>query len=326
MKILITRIAICYSLFFLFGGLQVKGQSSFCNVQKETIQEVLNSRKGSSVEYSENVTTGIAFLLSTECDTALNYFTAALKVNQTPSLSKLISDMSKGSHAASSPPPSAAAPVAAGSVNNSSSEEKKENKNTVEATSNPPTNSTETPSPTNERTTSSKSFTEEELGAFQSKGLMKVKKLMDYLEVIAQKSTPQTTANSTIESAIGLFDSENRVVGVTSTSRPGGREYPVRTYLTRLRMMNYEKVVIEAAAFTYVRSFVQGPDGNYYGIARFRQSFTGYRENKPLYSDVTTKTVAVVLKPYQKAIEGESIELWDVFLGDISVQSIDKGN
>ena len=154
---------------------------------------------------------------------------------------------------------------------------------------------------------------------------MKVKKLMDYLEVIAQKSTPQTTANSTIESAIGLFDSENRVVGVTSTSRPGGREYPVRTYLTRLRMMNYEKVVIEAAAFTYVRSFVQGPDGNYYGIARFRQSFTGYRENKPLYSDVTTKTVAVVLKPYQKAIEGESIELWDVFLGDISVQSIDKG-
>ncbi|MBK7571694.1 MAG: hypothetical protein IPI10_08745 [Bacteroidetes bacterium] len=63
---------------------------------------------------------------------------------------------------------------------------KKENKNTVEATSNPPTNSTETPSPTNERTTSNKSFTEEELGAFQSKGLMKVKKLMDYLEVIAQ--------------------------------------------------------------------------------------------------------------------------------------------
>ncbi|MBK8586890.1 MAG: hypothetical protein IPN88_16260 [Bacteroidetes bacterium] len=195
---------------------------------------------------------------------------------------------------------------------------KKENKNTVEATSNPPTNSTETPSPTNERTTSNKSFTEEELGAFQSKGLMKVKKLMDYLEVIAQKSTPQTTANSTIESAIGLFDSENRVVGVTSTSRPGGREYPVRTYLTRLRMMNYEKVVIEAAALL-CKVFCARPDGNYYGIARFRQSFTGYRENKPLYSDVTTKTVTVVLKPYQKAVEGESIELWDVFLGDIEV-------
>lgn len=313
MKILITRIAICYSLFFLFGGLQVKGQSSFCNVQKETIQEVLNSRKGSSVEYSENVTTGIAFLLSTECDTALNYFTAALKVNQTPSLSKLISDMSKGSGVVSTTTPSATAPVT------TSPNEKKEVKNTPEPTPNPTSNSTETASLKNERTTSNKNFSEEELGAFQSKGLMKVKKLMDYLEVIAQKSTPQTTANSTIESAVGLFDNENRVVQVTSKSRPGFREFPVRTYLTRLRMMNYEKVVIEAAAFTYVSSFVQGPDGNYYGIARFRQSFTGYRENKPQYNDITTKTVTVVLKPYQKAVEGESIELWDVFLGDIEV-------
>ncbi|MBP6533082.1 MAG: hypothetical protein KA285_07340 [Bacteroidia bacterium] len=313
MKILITRIAFCYSLFFLFGGLQVKGQSSFCNVQKETIQEVLNSRKGSSVEYSENVTTGIAFLLSTECDTALNYFTAALKVNQTPSLSKLISDMSKGSGVVSTTTPSATAPVT------TSPNEKKEVKNTPEPTPNPTSNSTETASLKNERTTSNKNFSEEELGAFQSKGLMKVKKLMDYLEVIAQKSTPQTTANSTIESAVGLFDNENRVVQVTSKSRPGFREFPVRTYLTRLRMMNYEKVVIEAAAFTYVSSFVQGPDGNYYGIARFRQSFTGYRENKPQYNDITTKTVTVVLKPYQKAVEGESIELWDVFLGDIEV-------
>ena len=313
MKILITRIAICYSLFFLFGGLQVKGQSTFCNVQKETIQEVLNSRKGSSVEYSENVTTGIAFLLSTECDTALNYFTAALKVNQTPSLSKLISDMSKGSGVVSTTTPSATAPVT------TSPNEKKEVKNTPEPTPNPTSNSTETASLKNERTTSNKNFSEEELGAFQSKGLMKVKKLMDYLEVIAQKSTPQTTANSTIESAVGLFDNENRVVQVTSKSRPGFREFPVRTYLTRLRMMNYEKVVIEAAAFTYVSSFVQGPDGNYYGIARFRQSFTGYRENKPQYNDITTKTVTVVLKPYQKAVEGESIELWDVFLGDIEV-------
>ena len=314
MKILITRIAICYSLFYLFGGLQVKGQSSFCNVQKETIQEVLNSRKGSSVEYSENVTTGIAFLLSTECDTALNYFTAALKVNQTPSLSKLISDMSKGSGVVSTTTPSATAPVT------TSPNEKKEVKNTPEPTPNPTSNSTETASLKNERTTSNKNFSEEELGAFQSKGLMKVKKLMDYLEVIAQKSTPQTTANSTIESAVGLFDNENRVVQVTSKSRPGFREFPVRTYLTRLRMMNYEKVVIEAAAFTYVSSFVQGPDGNYYGIARFRQSFTGYRENKPQYNDITTKTVTVVLKPYQKAVEGESIELWDVFLADIEVE------
>ncbi|MBK7572648.1 MAG: hypothetical protein IPI10_13830 [Bacteroidetes bacterium] len=119
MKILITRIAICYSLFFLFGGLQVKGQSTFCNVQKETIQEVPNSRKGFSWIFWKTLLQASLFFLSTECDTALNYFTAALKVTQTPSLSKLISDMSKGSHAASHHHPKLL-PVAAGSDNSSS--------------------------------------------------------------------------------------------------------------------------------------------------------------------------------------------------------------
>ncbi|MBK7571693.1 MAG: hypothetical protein IPI10_08740 [Bacteroidetes bacterium] len=96
--------------------------------KKKLFRKFLIQEKGVQLNILKTLPQASLFFLSTECDTALNYFTAALKVNQTPSLSKLISDMSKGSHAASSPPPSAAAPVAAGSVNNSSSDEKKKRK------------------------------------------------------------------------------------------------------------------------------------------------------------------------------------------------------
>jgi hypothetical protein len=127
-----------------------------------------------------------------------------------------------------------------------------------------------------------------------------------------------------VESALALFDGEDHTVEVSSINRPDKSRFPVRTYFNRLRMLNYSKVVIEGAAFTYVSSFRKGPDGYYYGIARFRQTFTGYKDNRPIYSDVTTKTVSVQLRPYQKAIEGEAMENWDFFLGDISVTQTER--
>ncbi|MFM9052361.1 MAG: hypothetical protein ACKOKF_08605, partial [Bacteroidota bacterium] len=168
------------------------------------------------------------------------------------------------------------------------------------------------------------SFTRENLELFQAKGLDKVRRLTEYLGIITQKSTPPSTAISTVESALSLFDGENHTVEVSNVNRPDKSRFPIRTYLNRLRMLNYSRVVIEGASFTYVSNFRKGPDGNYYGVARFRQAFSGYRDNKLVYSDVTTKTVAVVLKPYQKALEGESMENWDVFLGDIFVTQTEK--
>lgn len=282
------------------------GQERYCSATAEVTQKVLDSRASKPVAYTENVTTGVAYLLAFECDSALSYFRISYSINPDPSLKEIISIMG-------------------GTV----SEPAPASDNSQETPNVSPALEIEQAPPSEETTTSysssaTKTFSAEELADFQAKGLQKVKRLTEYFNIIVQKSTSPNTAQTTIENAVLLFDREDNTVEVSSVNRPNTTRYPIRTYLNRLRMLNYQKVVIEGAAFTYVSSFRKGPDGNYYGVARFRQTFTGYRDNRPVYSDVTTKTVAVVLKPYQKAFEGESVENWDVFLGDISVKQTEK--
>ena len=326
MKIRTIHVYWCITLLLVFTLFDSVAQSSFCNVSEKNIQNALDSRKGNNVDYSENVTIGVAFLLGNECDTALHYFNSALKVNQNSSLSFIVSSL-KGNNPSAyqtvSTPTSIATsstePSLAGSIDNNNIS--KEVNREVASESIAKNENFKKPEETPVDTVSTvRSFSPEDLSAFQAKGLQKVRKLTENLSIIAQKSTTESRALSTIENSIELFDSENRTVQVSSLSKGEKAKMPVRTYLNRLRLLNYQKVTIEGASFTYVSKFIKGPDGNYYGVARFRQLFTGYRDNKPVYSDVTTKTVAVVLKPYKKAIEGESVEQWDVFLGDISVE------
>lgn len=310
-------------LFLLFLIIGAQGQTLYCNITKEEIQDALDSRKGSPILYSDNVTTGITFLLSQECNDALNYFDSALHINSTPSVLKLVSKLNGGKKNVVKQeeikPSIQDAPVKS-PVEQIDSLHGTESSEIAAADIKEPTSN----SKSENINKTDKSFSEDELKSFQDKGLIKVKKLLEYIDIIAQKTTAQTTALGAIESSIKLFTSENHIIQVSSNTRPGAREFPVRTYLNRVRMLDYQKVIIEGAAFSYVSSFKMGPDGNYYGIAKFQQKFRGFKENKAVYEDVTTKTVAVVLKPYQKSIEGESIEMWDVFLGDIQVQDISK--
>ena len=311
-------------LFLLFFISSVQGQTLYCNITKEEIQDALDSRKGSPILYSDNVTTGITFLLSQECNDALNYFDSALHINSTPSVLKIVSKLNGGKKNVvrqEEIKPSIQDSTVKSSVEPIDSLQGTERAEIAAAADiKEPTSNSNTEN--NNKT--DKSFSEDELKSFQEKGLIKVKKLLEYIEIIAQKKTAQTTALGAIESSIKLFTSENHIVQVSSNTRPGAREFPVRTYLNRVRMLDYQKVIIEGAAFSYVSSFKMGPDGNYYGIAKFQQKFKGFKENQAVYEDVTTKTVAVVLKPYQKSVDGESIEMWDVFLGDIQVQDISK--
>ena len=68
-----------------------------------------------------------------------------------------------------------------------------------------------------------------------------------------------------------------------------------------------------------VRHFRKGPDGNYYGVISIQQKFTGFIDNKPVFADVTTKNIEIVLKTYKKEVDGESLELWDVFLNNVGI-------
>ncbi|MFN7846396.1 MAG: hypothetical protein ACK5P4_04170 [Bacteroidota bacterium] len=165
-----------------------------------------------------------------------------------------------------------------------------------------------------------KIFTDAELQDFQTKGINKVKQLESYIQQISNKSTANNIALSSTENAIRLFDSEERKVQVTSIKNPAGVRIKIRSYLNKLRMMNYENVDIKWADFLYTSEFRKGDDGNYYGYITFQQRFVGMVDNMVKYQDVTTKKQQIILKYYEKAINGEAVANWDVFLGDISVE------
>ena len=152
----------------------------------------------------------------------------------------------------------------------------------------------------------------------QKRGLQKVDDLGKYLNLVANKSTEAAVSSKAVDQAVALFLSDSSIV---ETKRPNGerkQEY-VRNYLTKLRLLKYSKVVIAWSDISYVSNLRKGPDGNYYGVISIQQKFTGYIDNKPVFADVTTKNIEVVLKTYRKEVDGESLELWDVFLNNIGI-------
>jgi len=155
---------------------------------------------------------------------------------------------------------------------------------------------------------------------FKQKSLQKTDDLGKYLNLIANKSTESAIANKAIEQAVGLFFSDSSLV---ETTKPNGDkdQQPIRHYLNRLKLLKYSKVLIEWTDISYVSNLRKAPDGFYYGVISLQQKFSGFIDNKLVYSDVTKKNVEIVLKTYKKEVEGESVELWDVFLNNVGISA-----
>jgi hypothetical protein len=155
---------------------------------------------------------------------------------------------------------------------------------------------------------------------FKQKSLQKADDLGKYLNLIANKSTESAVANKAVDQAVGLFVSEESTV---ETTKPNGEkdQQPIRNYLNKLKLLKYSKVLIEWTDISYVSNLRRGPDGFYYGVISLQQKFSGFIDNKLVYSDVTKKNIEVVLKTYKKEVEGESVELWDVFLNNVGISA-----
>lgn len=167
------------------------------------------------------------------------------------------------------------------------------------------------------------SFNEAEKTAFQEKGMQKVKQLENFIFQVGSKSSPMSLSSQAIENAIKLFDKEERTVQVSSLNVEAKPKFKIRQYLQRVRNLNYDDITIEWADLQYASDFTKGPDDNYYAYVVFSQRFTGSKDNQVIYTDVTTKRTQIILKIYEKAVQGEITENWDVFLGDISVMQTD---
>ena len=156
---------------------------------------------------------------------------------------------------------------------------------------------------------------------FEKKALQKTNQLNIYLKVICDKSANYEEINKAIDQSVGLFVDENAMIETSSVNRNDVKRYKIRSYLSHIKLVNYDKIEIEWTNVQYVSDLKQGPDGNYYGVVSFEQVFRGYRDGKLIYQDVTRKNTTVVLKTYEKNIEGNTKNVWDVLLSDIGVIS-----
>ncbi len=155
---------------------------------------------------------------------------------------------------------------------------------------------------------------------YRKKSLQKVDEFVSYLNIITDKKLPTYEKDKAIEQAAGLF-MPAATIEVTSKSRPGARRFPIRDYLTRLKLLPYSSVKIEWSQVQYIKELSQAADGNYYGVITGQQTFMGYGANNDdvIYSDVTQKNVRVKLVPIPGILNNIRTLKWDVLLGSIGV-------
>ncbi len=166
----------------------------------------------------------------------------------------------------------------------------------------------------------------EEFEKFRNKALIKVDELGTYLATIVNPKTPTEKANSTINLAVTLFVNEDARVEVSNVNTGVKNKYKIRDYLRRLKLVgsDYQEVEVSYADISYATDFRKGPDGNYYGVVSFVQTFKGLVDGKVVYGDVTQRNVTVILKLYDKVVDGETKKIWDVFLADVGIEETRK--
>jgi Asp-tRNA(Asn)/Glu-tRNA(Gln) amidotransferase A subunit family amidase len=152
---------------------------------------------------------------------------------------------------------------------------------------------------------------------YSRKALQKTADLGTYLAIISDRNNSVEEANKAVELAVKLFIDENAEIEVSSPEERS--RYKVRAYLNRLKLLNYDKVEISWTDISYVSDLKKGIDGNYYGVITLQQRFKGFIDNEVVYGDLTEKNIEVMLVPYQKEINGEQQQKWDVFLSDVGV-------
>ncbi|QKZ12087.1 hypothetical protein [Spirosoma sp. KUDC1026] len=156
---------------------------------------------------------------------------------------------------------------------------------------------------------------------YRKKSLEKVEEFASYLKTIADKSRSDYEKNQAIDQAVKLF-MPGSTMEVTSKSQPGSRRYPIRTYLTNLKRLNYRSVDIEWSEIQFLKELSQATDGNYYGVITGQQTFIGYGANT-IYTDITQKNVRVKLERYVTTVDGETNVKWALLLGSIGVSATD---
>lgn len=161
-------------------------------------------------------------------------------------------------------------------------------------------------------------ITPERKRAIDSLAMEKIRDLGKYISIIGSKETPFSEAKRVIDRTLELFVDDAQM-GVSSLSREEIKYYPVREYLERLMLLNYDNVTIQWFNIQYISDLELQPDGKYVGVITIYQRFEGTSDDGLVYKDTTKKDITVYVERKETQIGGKLIGFWDVLLGDVRV-------
>jgi hypothetical protein len=166
-------------------------------------------------------------------------------------------------------------------------------------------------------------YIEPDMALFSVKALAKTQEFTGYLTAVESINTDRDAATKSINQACDLFLNQgvDARVEVSNTATPVVNKYLVRDYLNRLMIKSgqFDKVNIETANINYASKFTKGADGNYYGTVTFVQKFQGFKDGNLVLAEETKKSITIVLKHYEKIVNGETTSGWEIFLDDMGV-------
>jgi hypothetical protein len=167
-----------------------------------------------------------------------------------------------------------------------------------------------------------------DMALFGKKAFLKTREFTNYLQIITSANTDRDAAFKSINQACDLFLNQGADVRVevSNVNTEVKVKHKVRDYLSRLMLKSgqFDKVNVEYADINYASEFKKGLDGNYYATITFVQKFQGFTDGNLTYGDITKRSMTIVIKHYEKQVNGESVSGWDLYLGDIGVVETKK--
>ncbi len=167
-----------------------------------------------------------------------------------------------------------------------------------------------------------------DMAVFGKKAFLKTHEFTNYLQIITSANTDRDAAFKSINQACDLFLNQGADVRVevSNINTDTKVKHKVRDYLSRLMLKSgqFDKVNVEYADINYASEFKKGLDGNYYATVTFVQKFQGFTDGNLIYGDITKRSMTIVIKHYEKQVNGETVSGWDLYLGDIGVVETKK--
>jgi hypothetical protein len=153
---------------------------------------------------------------------------------------------------------------------------------------------------------------------FKKKALAKIKEFQNCLTILCDRHSGNVALDNAVDQAVSLFI-DGAIIEVSSIHSSEKKHLKVRDFLEKFRNLRYDNVVITFSHVDYVSNIRKGPDGNYYGLVSFEQTFRAYSDGRVVYEDETKKTTEVQLVVYERSLHGNAVQQWDVMLSDVEV-------